>query len=106
MRVLMTLPDPEGIADLVAGAVLEERQGFENDEGVNEPEFFENDADLFRRVPDLEGGGRRNYVTTKASKFFRITSSGRMHGVERKVSCIVEHNKKEIRILKWEESED
>ena len=106
MRVLMTLPDAEGVSDLVAGAVLEEREGVENDEGIKESEFFENDSDLFARVPELSNGGRRDYVTTVASTFFRITSTGLMHGVERTVSCIVERGPKITRILKWEENED
>ncbi|MDE0840261.1 MAG: type II secretion system protein GspK [Kiritimatiellae bacterium] len=105
-RVLMTLPDPEGIADLVAGAIFEELEGFEGDDGTTEPEFFEDDADLFRSVPELSQGGRKAYVTTKASQYYRITSTGRMKGVERKVSCIVVRSKGDLRILKWEESED
>lgn len=105
-RVLMTLPDPEGIADIIAGAVLEERDGYEDADGVREPEYFESDGDLFARVPDLATGGRKDYVTTQTSKYFRITSTGRLMGVERKVSCIVERGSKNIRILKWEESED
>ena len=105
-RVLMTLPDPEGIADLVAGAILEELEGFGDDDGTRESEFFENDADLFASVPELSQGGRKDYVTTKSSQYYRITSTGRMNGVERKVSCIVVRNKGDLRILKWEESED
>jgi general secretion pathway protein K len=105
-RVLMTLPDPEGIADLVAKAILEQLEGFESDDGTHEPEFFENDADLFQRVPELSQGGRKAYLTTKSSQYYRITSTGKMKGVERKVSCIVVRSKGDLRILKWEESED
>ncbi len=104
-RVLMTLPDPEGIADLVADAIIEEREGVEDEEGNREPAYFRNESELYDLVPELGGGARKEYVTTKSSKFYRITSVGAVHGVERTVDCIVESDRRNLRILKWEEKE-
>jgi len=99
-RVLMTLPNNTGDADLIAGAIREAL-----DPEVNEDGYFLNDADMFSNVPELGVGGRREYVTTAPSSIFRITSRGIVGNVERKVWCIAEVKGAGIRILRWEEED-
>ena len=100
-RVLMTLPDPSGDADLVADAIIMERTiGMENVETVDHSRFT-NDEDLFRRVPDVAIAGRREYITTQSSKFFRIKSVGKVSNVERTIQCIVQATGRKIKVLRW-----
>ncbi|MCE9615329.1 MAG: general secretion pathway protein GspK [Lentisphaerae bacterium] len=104
-EVLMTLPSSRGDNDLVAEDVLEERASLTNVSGLVEDNYFLDDADMFRRLPLLGEGERRNYVTTVSSKYYRITSRGRVQNVERKVWCIVEINGEVMTILRWIEED-
>jgi hypothetical protein len=97
-RVLMTLP---GVDDLVAGAIMEEREGLLYEGAEQEDRSFRGADDLFRRVPGLEAG-LRNYITTD-SAIYRVTAVGNVNGVERRVWCIVTQSGKTMRILRWRE---
>jgi len=104
-RVLMTLPDPSGDADLVADAIIMERTiGMDNIESVDDSRFT-SDADLYHRVPDVAVAGRREYITTQSSKFFRIKSVGKVSNVERTIQCIVQATGSEIKVLRWWEED-
>ena len=98
MRVLMTLPD---VDEIVAGAVIEEREGLLAPEGEQEPDYFENVADLFARIPELPQT-MKQYVGV-GSGIFRITSVGRVGGVERRIWCIAEFDNRHLTILRWRE---
>ncbi len=103
-RVLMTLPDPTGDADLVAENIITEREsGLAT--GQADDSYFIDDSDLFRRVPGLGVASRREYVTTGSSKYFRITSRGIVGNVERKVWCIAEVRGRGVQMLRWEEED-
>ena len=97
-RVLMTLPD---VDDLVADAIIEEREGLTNEKGQKEDTSFKNVADFQARVPEASTK-LKDYVTTD-SGIFRINSAGVVHGVRRQVSCIVEYANKNLTILRWRE---
>jgi len=101
-RVLMTLPDPDGTADLVAGAIIEERSGATRPDS-EENSFFESDADLFMRVPEAGIPARRGYITTSSSAFFRVTSVGIVGSIRRTISCIVQRTGSDFRVLRWSE---
>ncbi|MFC1497390.1 general secretion pathway protein GspK [Verrucomicrobiota bacterium] len=96
--VLMTLPSMD---KLIADKIIEEREGWLDEEGEQEDHSFEGTSDLFARIPDLPPS-MRSYVTT-GSAVFRITAIGAVHNVKRKVSCIVKFYKEKIIILRWEE---
>ena len=98
MRVLMTLPD---VDDIVAGAIIEEREGLTGLVG-DEPEEvpFESAADFTGRM-GLSGDVSR-YISTD-SKIFRVTSVGEVGGVTRRIWCIVEYVNGNMNILRWRE---
>lgn len=102
-RVMMTLPDPFGNADLVSEGILRERAGETRPEGDRDDSFFRDDNDLFTRVPEAGMGPRRAYITTESSQFFRITSVGDVEGVRRTITSIVQLSGEEFRILRWSE---
>jgi len=102
-RVLMTLPD---VDELVAGAIIEEREGWWDEEGEQEDTSFKNVGDFISRIssitelhPDLS-----KHVTVD-SKIYRIRSLGTVHRVSREISCIVKHAKKQMTVLRWREEE-
>ena len=97
-RVLMTLP---GVDELVANAIIEEREGWLDEEGESEDTSFDNVADLFARIPELDSAVRK-YVTTD-STIYRITCVGTVHGVSRKIWCIAQFSGGEMTILRWRE---
>ncbi len=100
MRVLMTLP---GVDDVMAGAIIEEREGEVKQDGKVENDPFRSATDLFARFPDL-GQAARQYVSTDAG-VFRITSVGKVGGVEKMISCVVEYSNKNFTILRWREED-
>jgi general secretion pathway protein K len=99
-RVLMTLED---VDELFAGAIIEEREGWLDETGLKEDSSFESIDDLYRRIPELNPDLRR--VITTDSKVYRITSVGRVLGVNRRVWCIVRHSGSALSILRWTEQE-
>jgi len=100
MRVLMTLPE---VDEIVAGAIIEEREGLLNPDGEEEFDPFRSGGDLLGRIPDLDPR-LKNYVTTD-SRIYRITSVGHVANVEKVVWCIVEYANKDLRILRWREED-
>lgn len=96
MRVLMTLP---GVDEIVAGAILEEREGLAAEGDPAEDTSFRDVNDLFARIPGLDPG-IKNYVTTD-STIYRIRSVGDVHGVEREVGCIAKYENGKLTILRW-----
>ena len=99
-RVLMTLPD---VDEVVAGAIIEEREGWVDEEGEKEDSSFVSVADLFQRIPDLNPSLRR-YVTT-SSGIYRITSIGNVGGVRRRIWTVVRHQGARLKYLRWKEEE-
>jgi general secretion pathway protein K len=97
-RVLMTLPD---VDELVAGAIIEEREGVLLEEGAQEDTSFESVGDLVARIPDLSPDVKSR--VTVDSSIYRITSIGRVGGVMRRVWCIAEHEQGRLRFLRWRE---
>jgi len=100
-RVLMTLPDRTGDLDLIVDEILLERSGEVDTDGVTEPAYFEGDQDLLRRVPELRRPRLKEYVTTSGSRYFRVTSTGRVGGVEKTARSIVRYGGRRITILQW-----
>jgi general secretion pathway protein K len=101
-RVLKTLP---GVDDLVAGAIIEEREGFIEEDGEKEETPFKNAQELINRLPDMNPA-LRDYVETDSS-VYRITSIGEVSEVRREVWCIAEFDagKNELRIKRWREED-
>ena len=104
-RVLMTLPDRTGDLDLVVDAIVLERSGEVDADGVTIPTYFEGDADLFRRVPELNRPNLKQYVTTSGSKYFRVTSIGKVGAVEKRTWAIVRYDRGQMTILQWREED-
>ena len=98
LRVLMTLP---GVDDLVANAIVEEREGWLSPEGATEDSSFESVSDFMSRIPDMELAVR-DQITTQSS-YFRVTSVGKVGRVTRRIWAIVYHSGKEVRALRWRE---
>lgn len=101
-RVLMTLP---GVDEVIAGTILQERQGYTNSQGRLEETPFENESDFVKRIPDMNSPLTRKYITTADSQTVRITSIGEVSGVKRTVWCIGEFTGGKIKILRWREEE-
>ncbi len=104
-RVLLTLPSVGDDIDLIVGAICEELADYSED--VNDESFswhfFESDADMLARIPELGVKPLRDYVTTQSEQFYRITSIGSVQGVERVVNCTVSFDKKQMVIMRWSE---
>lgn len=100
--VLMTLPE---VDELVASAIIEEREGWIDEEGQKEDSSFKDINDFFMRISGLDPS-LKNYITTD-STIYRVTSVGTVHGVKRKVLCIMEYGGsiRNINILRWREEE-
>jgi len=98
-RVLQSVP---GMDDVLAGAVVEERAGYEG-KGA----FFKDDADLFKRIPELNDENIRKYITTQKENYYRVTSVGEVQGVRRRVGSVVRFNadRGRLTILRWQEEE-
>jgi len=97
-RVLMTLPE---VDELIAGAIIEEREGALLEEGTDEDTSFESSSDLLARIPDLTS--EITPFITVDSSIYRITSIGRVGGVERRIWCIAEREREALRFLRWRE---
>lgn len=108
MRVLMTLPLGDE-AELVARAVIEEREGegwIDDSTGDDEEEedySFKSVGDFSSRVPDAPAG-MRSYISVD-SQTYRIKSVGDVHGVKRTVWCIARYADNSLTILRWWEEE-
>lgn len=104
--VLRTLP---GIDEVMARAIVEEREGWTDEQGKREGKPFSSVEDLFARVPDLPPDVRP-YVTTEESAICRVISVGEVFGVKRTVSCVAEFSgtgkRLVMKIRRWSEEED
>jgi general secretion pathway protein K len=96
-RVLMTLPE---VDELVAGSIVEERDGFFSDDEEIEAEPFKDESDFLARL-ELPNSVK-SYITT-ASGTYRITSEGTMGNVTRSVWCVANYNNNKIEYLRWRE---
>ena len=90
-RVLMTLP---GIDEVRADAIIAEREGLTLGKEIKEDAFFTDANNLFARVPELGSMNPedRAYLGTllgTAARVLRVTSVGRVHGVEEKLVTVV-----------------
>jgi general secretion pathway protein K len=99
-KVLKTLP---GVDDIVAGAIIEEREGWFNEAGEREDTSFKNVNDLYSRIPGLDPAVRQ--YTTTDSTIYRVTSVGTVGGVEKRIWCIVNYTKGALTILRWREED-
>jgi general secretion pathway protein K len=98
--VLMTLPD---VDEIVAGAILEEREGRNGDRGAAEDTSFKNDADFMARIPGLPLN-IKNYVVT-VSTIYKVTSVGSVEGVSRTIHCIGNFKGGQLDVFRWWEEE-
>ncbi len=90
-RVLMTLP---GIDDTLADAIIDAREGLTAGTKMGDDYFFKDANDFFGRIPDLGGippddQQRLRSLVGTVSSVYRITSIGRVHGVEYKIVSVV-----------------
>jgi general secretion pathway protein K len=99
-RVLLALP---GVDETVVGLIMEERQGWADEQGVAHDESFENINDLFSRVPELEGVAKT--LVSTSSSIYRIASTGEINGVPRSFWCIVRYSGETLTILRWREDD-
>ena len=90
--VLRTLPN---VDDILARAIMEEREAMEEDE----PNPFSSVEDLFARIEGLDPA-IRDRVTVN-SQYFRITATGRVGNVERTIWCIAYRDGGALRYLRW-----
>ena len=95
-EVLMTLP---GIDDLAAGAILEERGDFDDPLSDDAREPYASVDDLYSRIDGLDPAAREHMTTS--SSYFRITVTGKVGAVERRLWGIVYCDKDRVRILRW-----
>jgi general secretion pathway protein K len=101
-RVLMTLP---GVDEVIAGAIIEEREGWVDQAGQRQDAHYQNEDELFRRIPDLDAARVRRYITTADSAICRVTAVGEVHGVRRTVWCIAEYGGGRLNIIQWWEGD-
>lgn len=101
-RVLMTL---NGVDELVAGAIIQDREGWINTDGEEEDNYYESANDLFARIPDLDAS-LKNSVETDSS-IYRVSSVGEFGGVQREVWCIAafDGKNKDLQIKRWREQD-
>ncbi len=90
--VLRTLPD---VDDILARAIMEERDAMENDE----PNPFASVEDLFARIDGLNPA-IADRITVR-SQYYRITVTGRAGVVERQIWAIAYHDGRQLRYLRW-----
>lgn len=102
VRVLRTLP---GVDELIAGAIVEEREGMVDADGRREEQLFDNVQDLLNRLPNM-GAGLENYIETDSS-VYRVTAVGESGGVRRQIWLIGEYDggKKSLNVKRWREQD-
>ena len=66
-----------------------------------EPDPFTSTSDLFARVEGLNPAVESRITVN--SQYYRITSTGRVGGVERQIWCIAYADGSELRFLRWSE---
>ena len=99
-EVLMTLP---GMDEEQLGYILDEREGWVDQEGDPVDTSFESIDDLYVRIPYLDTSLKK-YLTTD-SKIYRITSVGIVQRVRKKVWCVGKFAGGKLTILRWREED-
>ncbi len=101
-RVLMTL---YGVDELIAGAIIQDREGWVDADGEEEDNYYESAGDLFARIPDLDASLSKNVETD--SSIYRVSSVGEFGGVQREVWCIAafDGKNKDLKIKRWREQD-
>jgi len=97
-RVLLTLP---GIDENIAAIIVEEREGWEDENGVVQDSSFRSVEDFLARVPEVDASIGR-YISTTSS-IYGINLVGTVGGVERKVKCVASFSGRELHVLEWTE---
>jgi general secretion pathway protein K len=100
MNVLMTLP---GVDEIVAGAIIEEREGWVRQGGKKVDTSFKGVNDVFARIPGLDP--KLNAYITTDSKIFRVTSVGEVNGVKRTIWCIARYAGGKMTVVRWREED-
>lgn len=95
-EVLMTLP---GIDDIAAGAIIEERGDFDDPLADDAREPYSSVDDLYSRVDGLDPAARE--MMTTSSSYFRVSITGKVGSVERRVWGIVYSDKDGVHYLRW-----
>jgi general secretion pathway protein K len=101
VRVLMTLP---GVDDLVANAIIEERERAVSSGANGIPETgFKSVQDLMARIPGLDPTVVN--LATTVSSVYRVTAVGQVGRVTRRIWAIVQWDgtRKKLTILQWRE---
>lgn len=96
-KVLMTLPE---VDELIAGAIVEKREGFFSDIEEIEAEPFKNESDFLERLDLPKSVG--SYITTQSGTY-RITSEGTMGNITRSIWCVANYKHNKIDYLRWRE---
>lgn len=95
-RVLLTLP---GVDDLVADAIIEEREGRAREGSKPEDSSFRNVQDFVSRIPGLPPN--MGSLVTTDSAIYRVTSVGTMKNVNARVVSTVHYSPGNMKILTW-----
>ena len=98
MRVLMTLPD---VDELIAGTIVEEREGAADEANGDDDYSFKSVNDLMMRVPGLNPEVKK-YISTDSS-IYRVKSVGEVGGVKRVMWCIMKRSGQSLDIVQWRE---
>jgi general secretion pathway protein K len=101
LRVLMTL---SGVDDLVAHAIVEERERQVSESANGIPDTgFKSVADFLSRIPGLDPAVAGQ--VTVGSSVFRVTAIGQVGQVTRRIWAIAEWNStlKKLKIMQWRE---
>ncbi len=99
-RVLMTLP---GVDDLIANAIIEEREGWYDESGRRKDSSFKSVDDFMARVPEVPPNVRE--MVTTESAIYRVTSVGQVGSVTYQIWAVLERASQGATVLRWREGE-
>ena len=99
----MTLPD---VDEVLAGAIIEEREGLTSESGKREPAPFKSPSDFATRM-QLPATVQTFVQTDSAGATYRVTSVGTVAGVSRRIWCIAKYagKNKRLNIARWREED-
>jgi hypothetical protein len=102
-RVLMTIP---GVDEVVAGAIVEEREGLTGESGKRDPIPFKSPSDFAARM-QLPASVQQSIRTDSVGTTYRVTSVGVVGGVSRTVWCIATYagKGKRLNVARWREED-
>jgi len=95
--VLMTIP---GVDEILAGAIIEESGRYDDPMDRDARLPFANPQDVFMRVPESQFLQGR--ISTD-SAIFRLSVTGRIGSVERRITAIVWYDWQKLHFLRWYE---